>query len=429
MYVNTGSGEEGVLFWGLSPYDNNQQINTYKAQYGITNPCAGTEGGGPAAIDVVIDGQTFYGYPTYCVVCPDRTLYFDICWPPTEACFYPYFDMCVPPLLAGFSASDYDVCEGSEVQFTDESVGDIISWEWTFEGGTPETSTEQNPVVTYETAGLFDVSLIVSDGTNENTFTSPDVMQVDAAPVADAGSDGETCVNLHFTVEDAMAENAMMVGWEIISGEGMLEGQQTLSPVYTPAAEDAGTMVQLLLTAYGAGGCEDETAVSEKNLDIMPLPDVSLQPFDTVCMEWEPFELTGGMPEGGVYSGTGVEDGMFDPDAAGIGNHMITYTYTDQNGCENNAIEEIVVTSCVGIRQIEHELVRIYPNPSSGIFMLELQAKGTFHISVMNLLGDQILEKYITSNNRLDLKTSDAGIYLLKVSNGKYSRIHRLMIE
>ena len=98
MYVNHGSGQEGILFWGLSPSDDNNQINNYKANYGITNPCAGTQGGGSAALNIVIDGQNFNGYPTYCVVCPDRTIYFGICWPPTVTCFDPYFEMCEPGL-------------------------------------------------------------------------------------------------------------------------------------------------------------------------------------------------------------------------------------------------------------------------------------------------------------------------------------------
>ncbi|OYT12138.1 MAG: hypothetical protein B6I19_10260 [Bacteroidetes bacterium 4572_114] len=98
MYVNYGSGQEGVLFWGLSPSDNNTQINNYKAAYGITNPCAGTQGGGPAALNVVIDGQNFNGYPTFCIICPDKTLYFNICYPPSQACFDPYFEMCGPGL-------------------------------------------------------------------------------------------------------------------------------------------------------------------------------------------------------------------------------------------------------------------------------------------------------------------------------------------
>jgi hypothetical protein len=79
---------------GLTPYDDNQQINAFKAEYGLTNPCAGVEVGGPEAIAVVIDGQPFFGYPTYCVVCPDRKIYFNVCFPPTPGCFDSYIVAC-----------------------------------------------------------------------------------------------------------------------------------------------------------------------------------------------------------------------------------------------------------------------------------------------------------------------------------------------
>ncbi len=82
--------------WGLTRYDDNAQINAYKEEFNVTNPCAGSEGGGPAAIDKVIDGQTFYGYPTYCVICPDKKLNFNVCFPPTATCFDPIITHCLP---------------------------------------------------------------------------------------------------------------------------------------------------------------------------------------------------------------------------------------------------------------------------------------------------------------------------------------------
>ena len=65
------------------------------------------------------------------------------------------------------------------VEFSDQSIGDIISWEWSFEEGDPETSAEQNPSVVYETVGLFDVELTVFDGVNYNTLLMEDYILVD----------------------------------------------------------------------------------------------------------------------------------------------------------------------------------------------------------------------------------------------------------
>jgi len=178
--------------WGLTPQDNNAQINNYKQNYGITNPCAGTEGGGPAAINIVNSGQPFIGYPTYVVVCPDRTVHYDVCWPPTVNCFDPYFEDCgATGITANFEADVEALCQDGQVNFTDLSAPGITGWEWTFEGGTPETSSEQNPTVMYETAGTFDVSLTVSDGSNSATVENEDMIMVYALPDVTFGSPGE----------------------------------------------------------------------------------------------------------------------------------------------------------------------------------------------------------------------------------------------
>jgi hypothetical protein len=94
VYVNWGAGNGEVEMIGLTPYDDNQTINDYKLQFGVTNPCAGQEGNSGEAIAKLIDGQPFFGYPTYCVICPDRKIHFDICKPPEPACFDDYIISC-----------------------------------------------------------------------------------------------------------------------------------------------------------------------------------------------------------------------------------------------------------------------------------------------------------------------------------------------
>gem|GEM_PF-132320 len=66
--------------------------------------------------------------------------------------------LCTPK--ADFNCNNKMICEGSTVAFSDFSYNGVASgWEWSFPGGTPSTSTLQNPTVTYNTAGTYDVQL------------------------------------------------------------------------------------------------------------------------------------------------------------------------------------------------------------------------------------------------------------------------------
>ena len=65
--------------------------------------------------------------------------------------------------------------------------------------------------------------------------------------------------------------------------------------------------------------------------------------FVDVCIEHQPFLLTGGMPSGGTYSGQGVSNNIFDPSSVLPGTYILTYTYTDDNGCTNFTTNTITV--------------------------------------------------------------------------------------
>ncbi len=81
-----------------------------------------------------------------------------------------------------------NIKEGESVHFLDMSSGNVTSWNWTFEGGTPATSTEQNPVVTYNKAGSYSVTLAVGDGSTTATTTREAYVNVEGeAPVANIG--------------------------------------------------------------------------------------------------------------------------------------------------------------------------------------------------------------------------------------------------
>ncbi|MFA8299663.1 MAG: choice-of-anchor J domain-containing protein [Hyphomicrobiales bacterium] len=58
---------------------------------------------------------------------------------------------------------DATIIKGSEIDITNDSEGIIDTYKWTFEGGTPATSTEKNPTVAFETAGVFEITLEVTN--------------------------------------------------------------------------------------------------------------------------------------------------------------------------------------------------------------------------------------------------------------------------
>ncbi len=76
--------------------------------------------------------------------------------------------------VANFEASETDIPAGCAIDFYDHSQGYPHSWSWTFDGGTPSTSDEPNPVgIIYENEGTFTVTLTVTnpDGTDTKTVT------------------------------------------------------------------------------------------------------------------------------------------------------------------------------------------------------------------------------------------------------------------
>lgn len=83
------------------------------------------------------------------------------------------WDLQAPALpKADLSADQTFIATGTAVNFTDLSKGIPTSWKWTFQGGTPSTSPSQNPIVTYNTLGSYEVKLVAS-----NTFGSDSIVK------------------------------------------------------------------------------------------------------------------------------------------------------------------------------------------------------------------------------------------------------------
>lgn len=78
-----------------------------------------------------------------------------------------------PPLCkADFMSDKKIICTGQSIQFTDQSYSlPVAGWSWTFPGGTPATSTVQNPTVVYNTPGTYSVSLTATRGADNQSTT------------------------------------------------------------------------------------------------------------------------------------------------------------------------------------------------------------------------------------------------------------------
>ena len=105
-------------------------------------------------------------------------------------CYMVYEDVPQTP-VADFSADATTVLAGTTVNFTDESANNPTSWSWTFNGGTTSTSTSQNPSVTYNTVGTYNVSLTATNDIGSDTETKTAYIEVvDELPVEYCTSQG-----------------------------------------------------------------------------------------------------------------------------------------------------------------------------------------------------------------------------------------------
>ena len=85
----------------------------------------------------------------------------------------------VTQLSANFVGNPVSVPVGGTVNFTDLSTGNPTSWQWTFTGGTPATSTQQNPTgIQYNTVGTYSVKLKVSNANSSDSITKVNYIEV-----------------------------------------------------------------------------------------------------------------------------------------------------------------------------------------------------------------------------------------------------------
>ncbi len=199
-----------------------------------------------AGTTVTLTSATPFNGETYCVV-------------GTKQDRAPYINESIVPIapnppVAAFSGTPTTILEGESVTFTDASDY-AASWSWTFgDGG---TSTEQNPVYTYITAGTYTVALTVTNGLGNDTETKVDYITVNVntnPPTAEFIADA-TSVDVGATVNFTDLSTDLPTGWSwsFEGGTPTSSTDQNPSVVYnTPG------VFEVTLTASNTYGSDDE---------------------------------------------------------------------------------------------------------------------------------------------------------------------------
>ncbi|MCB2208309.1 MAG: PKD domain-containing protein [Bacteroidetes bacterium] len=313
------------------------------------------------------------------------------------------------PPVANFSGTPASLEVGGSVQFTDESTNNPTSWLWTFDGGTPGTSTAQNPTIAYNEVGNFDVNLTV---TNDEGLDSKTIAEYIA--VTEAGT-GSYC-------ESSSTSNALdwisqvdIGSFSNFSGESLYSDFTGQIVGLTP-----GSIYSITLTPHFVNKTQRE-----------------------FWRIWIDYNADGDFEDAGeqVFTANNKRDVVagsitIPSDASGQTRMRITM----KNGgspspCEvfsNGEVEDYTVDfgnapKSLDIKR-EFDLI-IYPNPATDA--LNLQLKGEFetvNVKVYNAIGKIIQEFKTTSRStHIDLSHVSNGIYYVGADNGVHNTLKKFI--
>lgn len=172
-----------------------------------------------------------------------------------------------------------------------------------------------------------------------------------------------------------------------------------------------------------------------KEVKITIGPEVNIAPLasTTYCVT-DPGFIVSATPSGGVFTGTGMSNGVFDPSFAGEGTHTVVYTYTDSNSCSVSDTVVIVVDACTSIEELAAATISVHPNPNNGMFTLTMNAAAATEMSVevFSVDGRVVYTERMNVNagsftTNLDITNLSNGIYYLRVVTGNSQSMVKLV--
>ncbi len=288
---------------------------------------------------------------------------------------------------------DQTICPGSSATINGGEGWTTYLWEeeiggiWTMIGGNTQN-------LTVSVAGHYRCSV-----TGQNCTLQDDInIYMHPLLEPEITGDASVCIN-EINVPYNTTANFSAYDWSVT--EGTISGQGTSSVTINWATTGSQTISLSCVNQYG---CAVQQSLP---VTVNPLPPVSLA-LPAVCSNMPAYPLEGGTPAGGIYAGTGVSNGVFDPIANGAGIVPITYTFTSPDGCVDMATANLTVNAatvvtmnilnpaCISTPSVD---LTGYCNPSSGQFSgTGVTGAGIFSPSLAPG-GSQITYSYTDANS------------------------------
>jgi len=265
------------------------------------------------------------------------------------------------------------------------------------------------PVQTGETAtglapGTYTVTAVDQQGC-EATLTQT---IEEGSVTADAGEDQTICKGESVTLTGSGGVDYL---WS--NADGATAAGQSIT--FNPSSTTVYT-----LTVTGDNGCTD---TDEVTVHVYQTPVVNLlSPVTEICDNASPIELQED-PAGGTFDRPGMNGEMFDPAAAGIGTHVITYTYYEVPECPGTDQVTITVDICTGVQeQGTLGMFSIWPNPTEGDLVVQYSGDltGQALIAVTDLTGRTVVQPAKFSlpgmHHTMKLSQLSDGAYLVRIT-------------
>ena len=269
-----------------------------------------------------------------------------------------------------------------------------------------------------------------------------------APPTAFAGDNSEICSQEAYYGQGS-ATSQQSVLWTT-DGDGTFINENTLTPGYIRGSGDLNLgFFELVLTAYGySPGMEASDTV---HIDIIDDVMVDLGNDTLICID-ETLQLNPNVTNvdslvwttsgDGTFSNDTILNPMYTPGSQDIADGEVTLNlYAAAFApCDGDDEDDLYVTidACTGLDDLEEDRIglNIYPNPSSGIFNIEVRGSmdESFNLNVVNLQGQSVFsgELNLTSGlykNSLDLSYLPRGIYYVTIRTDQSSSTKKIIFE